>query len=79
MSILLMSIGSICAASFYVPIKKIRGWSWEFYWLTQGIFSWIIMPILFAWLTVPSGTLLRIVAEASSSSKWMAVFYGALS
>jgi len=78
MSILLMSIGSICAASFYVPIKKIKGWSWESYWLVQGIFSWIIVPILFAWLTVPSGTLGTIISEAPSSSKWMAVFYGAL-
>ena len=78
MSILLMSIGSICAASFYVPIKKIKGWSWESYWLVQGIFSWIIVPILFAWLTVPSGTLGTIISDAPSSSKWMAVFYGAL-
>jgi len=78
LSIVLMSIGSICAASFYVPIRKIRGWSWESYWLVQGIFSWIIVPVLFAWITVPSGTLGTIVSEASSSSKWMAVFYGAL-
>lgn len=78
MSILLMSIGSICAASFYVPIKKIKGWSWESYWLVQGIFSWIIVPVLFAWLTVPSGTLGTIINDSLSSSKWMAVFYGAL-
>ncbi len=78
LSIVLMSIGSICAASFYVPIRKIKGWSWESYWLVQGIFSWIIVPILFAWLTVPSGTLSSIVSDAPSSSKCMAVFYGAL-
>jgi len=78
LSIVLMSIGSICAASFYVPIRKIKGWAWESYWLVQGIFSWIIVPVLFAWITMPSGTLGTIVAEASSSSKWMAVFYGAL-
>lgn len=78
LSIVLMSIGSICAASFYVPIRKIRGWSWESYWLVQGVFSWIIVPVLFAWVTVPSGTLGAIVSHASSSSKWMAAFYGAL-
>jgi L-rhamnose-H+ transport protein len=77
-SILLMSIGSICAASFYVPIKKIKGWSWESYWLVQGIFSWIIVPVLFALITVPSGTLGDIVRQVPSSSKLMAVFYGAL-
>jgi L-rhamnose-H+ transport protein len=78
LSILLMSIGSICAASFYVPIRKIKGWSWESYWIVQGVFSWLIVPVLFAWLTVPPGTLGTIVSQASASSKWMAVFYGAL-
>ena len=78
LSIALMAIGSICAASFYVPIKKIKGWSWESYWIVQGVFSWIIVPVLFAWLTVPSGTLGSIISQAPASAKWWAVFYGAL-
>lgn len=78
LSIALMAIGSICAASFYVPIKKIKGWSWESYWLVQGIFSWIIVPLLFAWLTAPSGTLGEIISQAPASAKWWAVFYGVL-
>jgi len=78
LSIVLMAIGSICAASFYVPIKKVKGWSWESYWIVQGIFSWVIVPILFAWLTVPSGTLGLIFSSAPASAKWWAVFYGAL-
>jgi L-rhamnose-H+ transport protein len=78
LSIILMAIGSICAASFYVPIKKVKDWSWESYWLVQGIFSWIIVPILFAWLTVPSGTLGAIIGQSPASAKWLAVFYGAL-
>ena len=78
LSIILMAVGSICAASFYVPIKKIKSWSWESYWLVQGIFSWIIVPILFAWLTVPSGSLGSIIGAAPASSKWWAIFYGAL-
>jgi L-rhamnose-H+ transport protein len=77
-SILLMSIGSICAASFYVPIKKIKSWSWESYWLVQGIFSWIIIPVIFALLTVPAGALGGILGQAPSSSKLLAVFYGML-
>jgi len=73
-----MAIGSICAASFYVPIKKIKGWSWESYWLVQGVFSWIIVPIFFAWLTVPSGSLGSIIDQAPASAKWWAIFYGVL-
>jgi L-rhamnose-H+ transport protein len=78
LSLLLMALGSICAASFYVPIKKIKSWSWESYWIVQGLFSWIIVPILFAWITVPAGTLGSIISAAPASSKLLAVFYGAL-
>lgn len=78
LSIVLMAIGSICAASFYVPIRKVKGWSWESYWLVQGVFSWILVPLLFAWLTVPSGTLDEIIHQSAASAKGWAIFYGAL-
>lgn len=78
LGILLVAIGSMCASSFYVPIKKIKGWAWESYWLVQGIFSWIIVPIFFAWLTLPSGTFMDIVSASPASAKLLAVFYGAL-
>ncbi|MEE9463279.1 MAG: L-rhamnose/proton symporter RhaT, partial [Bacteroidales bacterium] len=35
--ILLIAIGSIGAASFYVPFKKVKIWAWESYWITQGL------------------------------------------
>jgi len=73
-----MAIGSICAASFYVPIKKIKNWSWESYWIVQGIFSWIIVPVLFAWITLPSGALGSIISQSPSNAKMLAIFYGAL-
>ena len=41
-------LGGLSSASFYVPYKRIRGWSWEIFWLTGGIFSWLIAPWLFA-------------------------------
>ncbi|MBN2482543.1 MAG: L-rhamnose/proton symporter RhaT [Bacteroidales bacterium] len=78
LGILLIAVGSICAASFYVPIKRIKGWSWESYWLVQGIFSWIIVPVFFAWLTVPSGTLGSIISASPSRSIFLAIFFGAL-
>lgn len=73
-----MAIGSICASSFYVPIRKVKNWSWESYWIVQGVFSWVIVPVLFAWLTVPSGTLSSIIDTAPGSSKLLAILFGAL-
>jgi len=76
--ILLIAIGSIGAASFYVPFKKVRLWAWESYWISQGVFAWLIIPILFALIFVPKGELLPIIKESPSSAKLMAVFFGIL-
>ncbi|PUZ27197.1 L-rhamnose-H+ transport protein [Chitinophaga costaii] len=46
-------IGGFASGSFYLPYKKVKGWSWESYWLAGGLFSWLIVPLLAAWLTVP--------------------------
>ncbi|MBN2641853.1 MAG: L-rhamnose/proton symporter RhaT [Victivallales bacterium] len=47
-----MAAGSMCAASFYVPIRKVKSWSWESYWVVQGIVTWVLAPWIFAWFTI---------------------------
>jgi L-rhamnose-H+ transport protein len=76
--ILLIAIGSIGAASFYVPFKKVKVWAWESYWISQGVFAWLIIPTIFALIFVPSGELLPIIKESPSSAKLMAAFFGIL-
>lgn len=76
--ILLIAIGSLGAASFYVPFKKVKKWAWESYWISQGLAAWIIAPWIFALLTVPQGELLPILKEAPVSAKLLAVFFGSL-
>ena len=46
-------IGGFASGSFYIPYKKVKGWSWESYWITGGIFSWLIVPPIAAYLTIP--------------------------
>src|SRR5215475_2770013 len=46
-------IGGFASGSFYIPFKKVKGWSWESYWIIGGLFSWLIVPPLAAWLTIP--------------------------
>jgi L-rhamnose-H+ transport protein len=48
LGVLLHMIGGLAAASFYIPYGRVKKWSWETYWLVGGLFSWIIMPWLFA-------------------------------
>ncbi len=76
--ILLIALGSIGAASFYVPFKKVKEWAWESYWLSQGVAAWLIAPVLFALVFVPKGELFPIIRESPSSAKLMAAFFGAL-
>lgn len=37
-------LGGLAAASFYVPYRGVKRWSWETYWLVGGFFSWIVAP-----------------------------------
>jgi L-rhamnose-H+ transport protein len=46
-------IGGFASGSFYIPYKKVKGWHWESYWLVGGVFSWLIIPPLAAFLTIP--------------------------
>lgn len=76
--LLIIAVGSFCQSSSYVPIKKVKGWSWESFWLTQGVFAWLIFPFLGAMLAVPAGNSLMDILSADSSAALKAMGYGVL-
>lgn len=77
--LLIIAIGAFCQSSCYVPINKIKEWSWETYWIIQGVFAWLLFPFLGALLAVPEGcSLMQLFAGADSVSLWMTVFFGVL-
>lgn len=53
LGILFHSIGGFASGSFYMPFKKVRNWAWESYWIIGGLFSWLIVPPIAAWITIP--------------------------
>ncbi|MBA7673396.1 L-rhamnose-proton symporter [subsurface metagenome] len=53
LGVFLHTVGGFAAGSFYMAFKKVRNWSWESYWLVNGLFTWLIMPWVIAILTVP--------------------------
>ncbi|MDR0714695.1 MAG: L-rhamnose/proton symporter RhaT [Bacteroidales bacterium] len=53
--LIIIAIGSFGQSSSYVPIKKIKDWSWESFWLVQGIFAWLVFPFAGSLLAVPAG------------------------
>lgn len=47
-------VGASSAALCYTPEKKVRGWSWQTYWLAQAAVCWLVLPVVVAMMTVPS-------------------------
>ena len=79
LGLLIIAIGAFCQSSSYVPINKIKSWSWESYWLVQGIFAWLILPFLGALLAVPAGhSLFELFTADNSFNIGMTMLFGAL-
>ncbi|MCD8388439.1 MAG: rhamnose/proton symporter RhaT [Bacteroidales bacterium] len=77
--LLIIAIGAFCQSSCYVPINKIKSWSWESYWIVQGVFAWIAFPWLGALLAVPEGqSLWGLFVGADQFMLWMTVLFGVL-
>ncbi|KXK23370.1 MAG: rhamnose-proton symporter [Bacteroidetes bacterium OLB12] len=59
-----------------MPFKKVVGWKWESYWLVGGFFSWLIVPPLAAWLTLPGFS--EIISSTASSTIRYTIMFGVL-
>jgi len=69
-------LGGLSSASFYVPYKGVRKWSWEIFWLTGGIVSWLIAPWLFA--SLQTKDLLAVLAATPRNTLFWCWLFGAL-
>lgn len=76
--LLIIAVGAFCQSSSYVPINKIKDWSWESYWLVQGIFAWLVFPFLGACLAVPEGRSLMELFAADPKASLLTMFFGVL-
>lgn len=77
--LLIIAIGAFCQSSSYVPINKIKNWSWETYWIIQAVFAYFLLPLLGAFMAMPEGTsLFSLLADAPSFNLWMTIIFGML-
>lgn len=76
--LLIIAIGAFCQSSSYVPINKIKQWSWESYWLVQGVFAWLVFPILGAMLAVPEGSSLAELYLTHPKESMLTALFGVL-
>ncbi len=50
--VLFHALGGFASGSFYLPFRRVKGWSWESAWIVGGVASWLIVPWVMGWLTV---------------------------
>lgn len=74
--LIIIAIGSFGQSSSYVPINKVKNWSWESFWLVQGVFAWLVFPLLGALLAIPAGSSLFELWSAGGA--WGSIIYGIL-
>lgn len=79
LGLLIIAIGAFCQSSSYVPIKKIKDWSWESFWMVQAIFAYFLLPLLGALLAMPGNySLFSLFRHAPSFNLWMTILFGML-
>ena len=76
LGLLIIAIGSFGQSSSYVPIKKVKSWAWESFWIVQGIFAWLVFPFLGALLGVPQG--MGLFELLGSGGALKSIIYGVL-
>ncbi|TBH73656.1 L-rhamnose/proton symporter RhaT [Aquirufa nivalisilvae] len=76
LGLLFHSLGGFASGSFYIPYRKIEVWSWESAWIVGGVFSWILVPFVAAYLTIPD--FMQIIQQANSSTLFWTYAFGVL-
>lgn len=76
LGLLFHALGGFAAGSFYLPLKKTKRWAWETGWIVGGLFSWIIVPLIVAALTVPD--LIQVWRSAPGGAMAWTCFWGVL-
>jgi L-rhamnose-H+ transport protein len=69
-------LGGLASASFYVPYRNVKRWSWETYWLVGGFFSWIIAPWILGFFLTKD--LPAVLSETPVKTLFWTVFFGLL-
>lgn len=76
LGVVLHWIGGLASASFYVPYRWVRRWSWETFWLAGGMFSWVIAPWFLGWLKTCD--LFSVLSATPVSTLFWVGFFGLL-
>lgn len=76
-----IAVGAFCQAGCYIPSKRVTDWSWETFWLVQGLFAWLLFPFVGALAAIPEGKtvgdLFALIADHLDDA-FLCILFGAL-
>lgn len=79
LGLLIIALGGFCQSSCYVPINKVKDWSWESFWFIQAVFAYLFLPFIGSLLAVPEGhTIFELFNNAAPFEFWMTILFGML-
>lgn len=76
LGILLIALGAFSSGSFAVPFGKIKGWSWETYWMVFSMGAYIIFPLIACLIFAPG--FIQIIKATPSGTLVTVFLLGAL-
>lgn len=74
--ILIFMLGGLAGASFYLPLKRVKQWAWESYWMVYALVGLILVPWVLAFATSPN--LLQVLHAAPGKELLYCIVCGAL-
>jgi L-rhamnose-H+ transport protein len=75
LGIFIFVMGGLAGAVFYLPLKNVRKWAWESYWLFYALFALLIVPWALALIQSPNT--LAVLKAAPSKELWYCYLCGA--
>jgi L-rhamnose-H+ transport protein len=75
LGIAIFVLGGLAGAVFYLPLKKVRNWAWESYWLFYALFALLIVPWALAFIQSPN--ILTVLKAAPARELWYCYLCGA--
>jgi L-rhamnose-H+ transport protein len=75
LGIIIFVLGGLAGAVFYLPLKKVRNWAWESYWLFYALFALLIVPWALAFVQSPNT--ISVLKAAPGKELWYCCLCGA--
>ena len=75
LGITIFVLGGLAGAVFYLPLKNVKDWAWESYWMIYALFALLIVPVTLALIKSPNT--ISVLRAAPSKELWYCYLCGA--